>query len=99
MVSDRRGPRCSLCGARCFDDDDSSYIFVTKCVSPKSNDQIQLVADKLGRENDVVDRSVEVRDDEPIVKNGSVVVENSNGHIGEIMGEEVVKSIVQVVKV
>ncbi|GJR54654.1 hypothetical protein Tco_1405175, partial [Tanacetum coccineum] len=89
-----------------FDDDDSSYDFVTEGVSPKSDsapdDQIQLVADKLGRENGVVvvNGSVEVRDDEPIVENGSVVVvENENGHAGEIMGEEVVKSIVQVVKV
>nr|GEY88417.1 CBS domain-containing protein CBSCBSPB1-like [Tanacetum cinerariifolium] len=39
----------------------------------------------------------EVRDDELIVKNGSVVVENENGHVEEITGEEVVKSIVQVV--
>nr|GFC76368.1 hypothetical protein CTI12_AA466230 [Tanacetum cinerariifolium] len=39
-----------------------------------------------------------VRDDELIVKNGSVVVvENENGHVEEITGEEVVKSIVQVV--
>ncbi|GJS16010.1 hypothetical protein Tco_0410482 [Tanacetum coccineum] len=86
-----------------FDGDDSSYVFVTEGVSPKSDsapdDQIQLVTDKLGRENGivVVNGSVDVRDDEPIVENGSVVVENENGHVGEITGEEVVKSIVQVV--
>ncbi|GKA69254.1 hypothetical protein Tco_0775318 [Tanacetum coccineum] len=62
----------------------------------------KLVADKLGWENGVVvvNGFVEVRDDELIVENGYVVVvvvENENGHVGEITGEEVVKSIVQVV--
>nr|GEW33892.1 hypothetical protein [Tanacetum cinerariifolium]GEZ60744.1 hypothetical protein [Tanacetum cinerariifolium] len=59
----------------------------------------KLVADKLGREYGgvIVNGSVEVRDDEPIVENGFVVVENKNGHVGEITGAEVVKSIVQVV--
>ncbi|GKA93549.1 hypothetical protein Tco_0815535 [Tanacetum coccineum] len=60
----------------------------------------KLVADKLGWENGVVvvNGFVEVRDDELIIENGYVVVvENENGHVGEITGEEVVKSIVQVV--
>ncbi|PWA43717.1 hypothetical protein CTI12_AA466230 [Artemisia annua] len=76
-----------------------------------SADEIQLVEeeeddDKLGRDNGVVvgNGSVEVKDgvrDEAIVENGSVVESGSesvseNGHVGEITGEEVVKSIDQV---
>ncbi|GJY53181.1 hypothetical protein Tco_0444845 [Tanacetum coccineum] len=76
------------------DGDDSSYVFVTDAVSPKSDDEIHLVEsvdDKLGRENGVVvNGSVEVRD-EAIVENESVETENSL--VGEITGGEVVKSI------